>query len=61
MLIPTVENFAYDRKKRITYVVMASRTLTEPELQIAVGSYLADLEKGERPRRGQALVIYSEL
>ncbi|HVM59529.1 MAG TPA: hypothetical protein VMV72_01575 [Verrucomicrobiae bacterium] len=58
---PVVQNIAYDVKSRITYVIMASRQLTRQELRVAVAAHLGDLENHERPKRGQAVTIYSDL
>ena len=61
MQIPNVKNVVHDLRKKVTYEVMATRELTRQELRTAVAAHLGDLEKSERPKRGQAVMIYSEL
>lgn len=57
MTLPNVKTTLTDRKSRVTYHVLAYRTLTRAELMLVVRLYLA--QKRKRPKPGTSVTILS--
>jgi len=51
MPLPSIENLLGDRKKKITYRILAFRKLSHQEKVLILGSALGQMDKKDRPKR----------
>jgi len=60
MQMPNIRSTIKDPRKKITYHVMAYRTLTREELVIAVQQYNSQ-KKNKKPKLGEEIIILSSI